>query len=116
MNMIAAERTPGGLAAKGIELALDARQRESLATAGAGQFLYGLRPEAISFGEAGLPGTVAMIEPTGPETYALVDTALGKLTARVPGRLHHATGAGVGLRWAAADIHLFEAGSERRIA
>ncbi len=116
MNMIAAERTPGGLAAKGIDLVLDARQRESLAAAGAGQVLYGLRPEALSFGDAGLPGTVAMIEPTGPETYALVDTALGKLTARVPGRLHHATGARVGLRWTAADIHLFEAGSERRIA
>ena len=33
------------------------------------------------------PARSHMIEPTGPETYALVDTPVGKLTARVPGKV-----------------------------
>ena len=57
-----------------------------------------------------------MIEPTGPETYALVDTAVGKLTARVPGRLRETAGAKVALRWSTDDIHLFDGKTEQRIA
>jgi multiple sugar transport system ATP-binding protein len=116
MNMIAAERTPTGLAAMGADLALDDGQRQALGAVGAGQVLYGLRPEALSFAATGLPGTVTMLEPTGPETYALVDTAVGKLTARAPGRLRHAIGARVALHWSAADAHLFDSGTGQRIA
>ena len=116
MNMIAAERTPMGLAAMGADLALDDGQRQALGAAGAGQVLYGLRPEALSFAEAGLQGTVTMLEPTGPETYALIDTAVGKLTARVPGRIRQKVGARVALHWSAADAHLFDAGTGQRIA
>jgi transposase len=32
------------------------------------------------------------LEPTGPETFALVDTPLGKLMARVPGKVHQQIG------------------------
>jgi multiple sugar transport system ATP-binding protein len=116
MNMIAAERTPAGLAAQGADLALDVSQRQALGAVGAGQVLYGLRPEALSFAETGLPGTVIMLEPTGPETYALVATPVGKLTARAPGRLRHEVGARVALHWSAADAHLFDAGTGQRIA
>ena len=116
MNMVAAERSARGFAAHGVELPLDDR-----ATCRAGDerppsALYGLRPEALSFADAGLPGTLTMIEPTGPETYALVDTAVGKLTARVPGRLREAAGAKVALRWSTDDIHLFDGKTEQRIA
>jgi multiple sugar transport system ATP-binding protein len=116
MNVLAAEPASGGVAARGIGLPLDDAQRGALAASGATATLYGLRPEALSFADAGLPGTVTMIEPTGPETYALVDTAVGKLTARVPGRLRASTGAAVALRWSTSEVHLFDARTERRIA
>jgi multiple sugar transport system ATP-binding protein len=116
MNMITGERAAGGLAAGGVGLALDETQLQALGASGAGAVLYGLRPEALSFADGGLPGTVTMLEPTGPETYALVDTPVGTLTARAPGRLRQAVGDHVTLRWSAADAHLFDAATERRIA
>jgi multiple sugar transport system ATP-binding protein len=114
MNMIAAQRRGDGLAAQGVQLALADTQRGALGTAA--DVLYGLRPEHLSFADTGLPGTLAMIEPTGPETYALVDTPVGALTARVPGRLHQRVGEPVQLQWRPGDAHLFDARSEARLA
>ena len=120
MNMVDAQRVPGGVAAHGIELAVNAHQRSALAASGArggaGGVLYGLRPEALAFADAGLPGTVSMLEPTGPETYALLDTPVGKLTARVPGKVHQRVGERVFLAWSADAAHLFDAGTETRVA
>ena len=53
------------------------------------EVVYGLRPEDLRLADSGLPGTLAMIEPTGPETYVTADTAVGALTARVPGHARH---------------------------
>ena len=64
---------------------------------------------------SGLRGTVGLLEPTGPETFALVDTPLGKLMARVPGKVHQQIGEQVFLNWSPAGAHLFDAKSERRI-
>jgi len=70
-----------------------------------------------SAGAAGsLPGTLSMLEPTGPETYALVDTPLGTLTARVPGTVAQKVGEAVSLTWAAEAAHLFDAKTEQRLA
>jgi multiple sugar transport system ATP-binding protein len=115
MNFIAAERGAGGVSAQGESLATTDAQRAALGGGGSA-LLYGLRPEALSLGETGLPGTVLMIEPTGPETYAVIDTAVGNLTARVPGRLVRHVGDRVALAWKAGDAHLFDAASERRLA
>jgi multiple sugar transport system ATP-binding protein len=115
MNMVAAQRAANGVSAQGIELALNERQRAALGSAGSA-LLYGLRPEALSFADSGLPGTLAMIEPTGPETYAMVDTAVGKLVARVPGKVHQRVGDAVALRWSAEESHLFDAKTEQRVA
>jgi multiple sugar transport system ATP-binding protein len=115
MNFIAAERGAGGVSAKGESLATTDAQRAALGGSGSA-LLYGLRPEALSLGETGLPGTVLMIEPTGPETYAVIDTAVGNLTARVPGRLVRHVGDRVALAWNAGDAHLFDAASEQRLA
>ena len=79
------------------------------------ELLYGLRPEAISFAGDGTPGTISMLEPTGPETYAIIDTAVGKLTARVPGKVTDRVGDAVRLRWAAEVAHLFDAKTEKRV-
>ena len=115
MNMINATRAGEGLAAHGVDLLLTPEQRAGLRNAG-NDVTYGLRPEALSFGREGLPGTLSMLEPTGPETYAFVDTAVGSLVARVPGRAHHTVGERVFVRWAPEHSHLFDAGSQQRIA
>ena len=65
--------------------------------------------------DASLPGTHQPARPTGPETYVLVDTPIGKLMARVPGKVHQAVGDTVRLRWSTNDAHLFDARSERRV-
>ncbi len=114
MNMIAGQRLGTGLAAQGIALALTEEQRASLG--GSAEVIYGVRPEHLAFGADGMPGTLAMIEPTGPETYALVDTPVGQITARVPGRVTQRVGEAVRLQWNPANAHLFDGKTESRVA
>jgi multiple sugar transport system ATP-binding protein len=116
MNMVAGQRAANGLASHGVELALNEQQRVALGNGPIDAVLYGLRPEALTFGDAGLPGTVSMLEPTGPETYAMVDTPVGKLTARVPGKVHQRVGERVFVRWSPDEAHLFDAKTEQRVA
>ena len=78
-----------------------------------------LRPapsKVLAFADARLPCTLSMLEPTGPETYALVDTPIGKLVARVAGKLAQRAGDRGFLRWSATDAHLFDSHSENRVA
>jgi len=116
MNMVGSQCAANGLISKGIELALTAEQRNALQAANAPEITYGLRPESLDFADAGLPGSLTMLEPTGPETYALVDTAVGTLVARLPGKVRQRVGERVFLSWSAADAHLFDAQSEQRVA
>jgi multiple sugar transport system ATP-binding protein len=116
MNMVAATRSgAAGPMAGGLELPTTEAQRAALRV-GANDLLYGLRPEHLSLADSGVPGRLAVLEPTGPDTYAMVDTALGRLTARVPGVLHAAAGENVHLRWHAEHAHLFDARTEARVA
>jgi len=116
MNIVQAQRSGDGLASHGMPLALTVEQRAALLAANAPAVSYGLRPENLSFGDAGLPGTLSMLEPTGPETYALVETPIGKLVARVAGKLAQRAGDSVFLRWSAADAHLFDSTTDQRMA
>ncbi len=113
MNLITARRTADGLAADGIALPLSEAHREGLAATD--EVAYGLRPEHLGFGDDGLPGTLAVLEPTGPETYALVETALGLLTVRVAGRLGLGVGEPVKLCWNSDAVHLFHGRSGARL-
>ncbi|MBL8351594.1 MAG: ABC transporter ATP-binding protein [Burkholderiaceae bacterium] len=115
MNMIAAQRGAHGVLAHGVELATSDAQRQALQGGGA-ELVYGLRPEDLAFADEGLPGTLTMIEPTGPETYVTADTAVGKLTARVAGHARRHIGDRVHLRWAAEQAHLFDAAGGQRLA
>ncbi len=115
MNFIAAERRGDALVCADIALTMTDAQQVALRRSEAPKLLYGVRPEALSLSAHGLPGSIKMIEPTGPDTYALVDTAVGTLTARVPGSLAHRVGAHVLVSWASTQTHLFDAASERRI-
>ena len=115
MNLLPVQRNGARLLADGTELATTAAQRAALQAAAGGEVLYGLRPEDLGFADSGLPGRLAMIERTGPETYVTVDTAAGTLTARVPGTPALAVGEGVRLHWAAEKVHLFDAADGRRL-
>jgi len=87
---------------------------------------YGLRPEDLSLVESGLneagvaealiPGRFTIIEPTGPETYATLQTPVGALTVRVPGALRTSVGEAVWLRWQPEQAHVFDAQSGLRLA
>jgi multiple sugar transport system ATP-binding protein len=113
MNMITCERSGAGVASHGVALPLAAAQQAGLD--GAAEVVYGLRPEHLSFADSGLAGTLKMLEPTGPETYALVDTPVGSLTARVPGKVTHRVGEPVFLQWNPAQAHLFDQRTEARL-
>ncbi len=115
MNMVDVQSSGQGVNAQGVELQLAEAQRAAAAQHSANDLVYGLRPEAISFADQGVPGQLSMIEPTGPETYATVDTAVGKLTARVPGVLNARVGDTVHLQWSADQAHLFDRASGVRV-
>lgn len=115
MNLLTVQRVAEGVASKGCPLPLNPALRRALAQHHSSAYVYGLRPENIRFAEAGLPGELTMIEPTGPETYATVSTAIGVLTVRVPGLLHSAVGHAVHLDWHEADVHLFDEATGTRI-
>ncbi len=115
MNMVDAQWSAGTLSAHGVALAITDAQRAAVQAHSAADLVYGLRPESLSFAPHGLPGQLTMIEPTGPETYATVDTAAGKLTARVPGVLQAAVGDAVHLQWSAEQAHVFDRASGDRV-
>ncbi|MBL0087961.1 MAG: sn-glycerol-3-phosphate ABC transporter ATP-binding protein UgpC [Ideonella sp.] len=118
MNLLRAARAGDRLVAGDIDLPLDAAQRRAVAQAG-DAVDYGVRPEDLQVNPAdtsgALPGHLAMLEPTGPETYAKIDTALGTLTARVPGKLALHVGDALTLGWASTAVHLFEAHTGLRV-
>jgi multiple sugar transport system ATP-binding protein len=115
MNMIPVTRTDSGVSASGVELALDASHRAAMQKESGNALTYGLRPESLRFADQGLPGTLQMTEPTGPETYATVETRVGLLTLRVPGLLHANVGDNVHVQWVPGAVHLFDATTEKRV-
>jgi multiple sugar transport system ATP-binding protein len=115
MNMIAAVRSGAGIAANGVDLPLSPAQREALQKNGTSRLTYGLRPEALQLASEGVAGTMHFTEPTGPETYATVDTAVGMLTLRVPGYMTSKVGDAVHVKWSAEASHLFNGETGQRI-
>ena len=104
----------------GTPLPLDAAGCAALlatASGSGGAVTYGIRPEDLTLAADGaLRGMLAMVEPTGPETYAKVDTPLGALTARLPGAVQLRVGEPVGLAWPERAVHLFDEASGKRLA
>jgi multiple sugar transport system ATP-binding protein len=85
-------------------------------TAPSGQALQlGLRPEHIHLdSQAGWRGEVAIIEPTGADTYIVVTTAAGDVTVRVPPHSPVQVGDNVGLSFDAAAASWFDASTGER--
>ncbi len=82
---------------------------------GAGRML-GLRPEHVELvAEGGVPGVVSSAEYHGADTVLTVQVGEESLLARAPGRLGLGAGAKLRLGWAPEAMHLFDAGTGRRI-
>jgi multiple sugar transport system ATP-binding protein len=116
MNFLPVARHNGALVCNQIALTTTDAQREALHTSGGDKFVYGVRPEALSLSSHGIPGSIKMVELTGPDTYVLIDTELGTLTARLPGALAHKVGEHVLVSWPASHCHLFDAHTDKRVA
>ena len=115
MNMLQVDSAGQGLAVKGTAITLAAEQQQALTQQPATKLVIGLRPECVHLGEHGMPGRLTLLEPTGPDTYAFVDTAMGNVVLRVAGRVTQRVGDPVRLAWDARDLHLFNAETGARI-
>ena len=78
--------------------------------------IAGIRPESLRLAERGIAARVTHNEYLGADTVLACtagdDTAL---LARLPGRVAITQGARVRLDFNAADLHLFDAGTGRRL-
>jgi multiple sugar transport system ATP-binding protein len=120
MNMVESLRHSEGISAHGVQLPLAPEHSAALAGLvsahdGSRAVTYGLRPEAISFAGSGMGATITMLEPTGPETYATLDTPVGPLVARVPGKVLQQVGDRVQLAWNPIQVHLFDGADQKRL-
>eukprot|EP01037_Dinobryon_pediforme_P016608 gene16608-16789_t len=87
------------------------------APASANEVLLGVRPEHLVIQEtAPWRGRVSVVEPTGPDTYVMVDTAAGSVTLRTDAQTRVQPGDTVGLAVEPANAHWFDASSENRLA
>ncbi|TMI09050.1 MAG: sn-glycerol-3-phosphate ABC transporter ATP-binding protein UgpC [Betaproteobacteria bacterium] len=76
---------------------------------------YGIRPEHLQPGRDGVPAEVVVVEPMGHETELLVRINDIDLIVVMHGRSAHAPGERIFLAPQAANAHLFDAASGRRI-
>jgi len=76
---------------------------------------YGIRPEHLQLGGDGVPAEVVVVEPMGHETELLVKINDIDLIVVMHGRFAHAPGERIFLAPQAANAHLFDAASGRRL-
>ncbi|NHB78129.1 ABC transporter ATP-binding protein [Rhodobacter calidifons] len=77
--------------------------------------IYGIRPEHLALADAGLSGTVAVVEPTGSETHVVVRLQGRELTAVFRNRVGFGPGATITLAPDAAVAHLFDKATGQRL-
>ena len=110
MNLLRGTQAPGQFSIQGATLDLPAPQA-------AAELLLGVRPEHLVFDDRSpWRGQVSVVEPTGPDTYVMVDTAAGGMTLRTDAQTRVQPGDHVGLALAPAHAHWFDAGTENRLA
>src|SRR2546422_1958352 len=76
---------------------------------------YGIRPEHLVLGRDGVPAEVVVVEPMGHETELLVRINDIDLIVVMHGRSAHAPGERIFVAPQAANAHLFDAASGRRL-
>jgi multiple sugar transport system ATP-binding protein len=111
MNLIEGRATgTGQFSITGAQLALNALGKEQQLT------LLGLRPEHIRLNDAAAwRGVVNLVEPTGADTYVVVDTAAGKVTVRAAPQTQVRPGDAVGLEIQADHVTWFDQASGLRL-
>ena len=110
MNLLRGAATGGHFGIQGAALNL-------AAPASANEVLLGVRPEHLVMRDsAPWRGKVSVVEPTGPDTYVVVDTAAGSVTLRTDAQTRVQPGDAVGLAVEPANAHWFDASSENRLA
>ncbi len=83
----------------------------------AGEALLGLRPEHLRLqDDAGWRGVVSVVEPTGADTYVVVETAAGKLTVRCAPKTQVKPGDKVGLAVHSSHVSWFDKLSGLRLS
>jgi multiple sugar transport system ATP-binding protein len=97
-----------GLALSGVNLAVNC-------PAAAGQdVVMGLRPEHLVLSDAALwRGQVNVVEPTGADTYVVIETAQGKVTVRTAPNVALRPGDTVGLDVQTTHVSWFDAAGVR---
>ena len=76
---------------------------------------YGIRPEHLTLKDGGITAQIEVVEPMGAETEILVKVGGQNLTMMTHGRAHVGPGERVFLAPQPAQVHLFDAGTGRRI-
>ena len=104
-------------AAAGGQFGIQGAALNLAAPASANEVLLGVRPEHLVMNDsAPWRGKVSVVEPTGPDTYVVVDTAAGSVTLRTDAQTRVQPGDSVGLAVEPANAHWFDASSENRLA
>ena len=110
MNLLRGTQAAGHFSIEGVSLDL-------AAPLAAPEVMLGVRPEHLVLQDASpWRGEVSVVEPTGPDTYVMVDTAAGSMTLRTDAQTRVKPGDRVGLAVAPAHAHWFDTGTEQRIA
>ena len=110
MNLVEGRSGSGHFAIAAAELALAAPDNASKPT------LLGLRPEHIRLRDAATwRGVVSLVEPTGADTYVVVDTPAGKVTVRAAPQTQVRPGDTVGLEIQTDHVTWFDQNSGLRL-
>jgi multiple sugar transport system ATP-binding protein len=112
MNMIAGVIEGGRFHGAGADLALP----NGLKMAGGREVIFGVRPESLTLAEAGLQGTVAVVEPTGSETHVITRIAGHEVTAVFRERVTLRPGDAVTLAPGSTGVHIFDKATGLRIS
>jgi len=109
MNLLRGETVDGQFCTRGVKLDL-------AGPGAANEVLLGVRPEHLLLrDDAPFRGQVSVVEPTGPDTYVVVDTPAGTVTLRTDAQVRVRPGDAVGLALEARHAHWFDAASEARL-
>ena len=113
MNML-----KGQVGGDGVSIQLDGSSMIPVSglRASAGQsVIFGIRPEHLTLGSAGIPAEVVVVEPTGADTQIYARSAAGPLNAIFRERHTFKPGDQIVLAPDSASIHVFDAASGLRL-
>jgi multiple sugar transport system ATP-binding protein len=116
MNVLAgtARRANGGLRVT-LPEGYEAEMAANLTASDGQKVLFGIRPEHLSLGAAGLPAEVIVVEPTGADTQLYCEVGGGDVNVVLRDRTQTRAGDRVRLAPDLSKVHLFDAASGRRI-